>query len=491
MQLRPEGAEGTYRIGPYELDYEGQKIVSNAVDVQVTRKVESSAAAPVFLKASLNREKVWFGEQFFYVLRIYRRQTNEFSLSDFQLGLPEFPDLISDQQNARQTEGQDFIDGVLYQMTEVRVPVFAARHGKIEIPPAQVSYRIARRGQGGRGGPFSFFNDDFFSFGQRGTQEQAYSEAVDLEVQALPKPEPEGFSGLVGLFKVEALLDKRDLKVGDGATLTLRVEGIGSLQDFSGFNFEHEKFRVYEDGDGLFEPRRTQEGFLGGVKTFKYAVVPKESGVFKLDPFKLIYFDPDKREYVSCLTDELRLEVAPGEAEDFVFVGGDNADLRPREKKSLKIQGQDIFPIRLRYDEDNFFHLSLRQWFFLFLLPVLIAGGMEFLRHRSSFYAKNPLEYARANAWQIYLREKSQKADSPGGLLLRLIQRKLGVPVKALTSQELERFLHEREQLLSADLKESILKHFREDEFLRYTGKPADNEKVFTELALRVQKEMR
>jgi hypothetical protein len=76
-------------------------------------------------------------------------------------------------------------------------------------------------------------------------------------------------------------------------------------------------------------------------------------------------------------------------------------------------------------------------------------------------------------------------------LLLRLIQRKLGVPVKALTSQELERFLHEREQLLSADLKESILKHFREDEFLRYTGKPADNEKVFTELALRVQKEMR
>lgn len=487
--LKAEGQEGVFRIGPYEINYKGQKVVSNAIDVQISRQLSTVAATAVFLKASLSKSELCFGEQFFYILRIYRRQGGDVNLSDFQLGLPEFTDLISDQQSARQNETQEVINGTLYQVTEVRVPVFAARHGAIEIPHARVSYRVSKRGQ--RRGGFSIFEDDFFSFGQRGTQEQAYSDAVSLQVKPLPKPAPTGFSDLVGRFRVSATIDKNKLKVGDGATLTLSVEGVGSLQDFSGFNFEHEKLRIYEDGSSNFESRRTQEGLIGGLKIFKYAIVPKEAGNIQIPPFQLIYFDPETKEYATRQTETIDLDITAGEGEVSVFLGSEN-ELRPKEKKGLKIQAQDIFPIRLHYYEDNFYHLSNWQWWLLFILPLLLVAFLEFWRYRSSFYADHPLVYAKANAWSLYQQEKAWGQERPTNLLLRLMQRKLALPLKEMTLPELEVFLTEQGKDLRPQLKDEILRLFQADEFLRYTGQISTTEEaVFHQLAKQINRELR
>ena len=75
-------------------------------------------------------------------------------------------------------------------------------------------------------GGANLFNS-FFSRGQK-TSDRVRSNSLQLDVQPLPQPAPEGFSGAVGQFELKSTLAPAQLKTGEPVTWTLTLSGTGN-----------------------------------------------------------------------------------------------------------------------------------------------------------------------------------------------------------------------------------------------------------------------
>ena len=87
-----------------------------------------------------------------------------------------------------------------------------------------------------------FFNDPFFqnafTSGYQEVKKTLKSNALSINVSALPAGQPEDFCGLVGNLNMEATLDKNEVKANDAVTLTVKISGKGNLNLIDNLNIE-------------------------------------------------------------------------------------------------------------------------------------------------------------------------------------------------------------------------------------------------------------
>src|SRR5207248_4580414 len=129
--------------------------------------------------------------------------------------------------------------------------------------------------------------------------------------------------------------------VGDSTTLSLTVEGRGNVKDSPAPNLELKGFKVYDDQPSF--KASVTDGKIGGVKTFKKALVPLENGKLEIPKVTLDYFDPKTGTYRTAETQSFTLNVTKGVGEDaknMVHVTGGSS------KKEVKALGEDIMPIK-------------------------------------------------------------------------------------------------------------------------------------------------
>jgi hypothetical protein len=458
---------GKFKVGPYELTLGQERVLSNSLELVVTNQPSSQKTKEkIFVKAQLSESEVVSGQQLFYILKVFRPAKN-FGYSRLSFSLPEFKDMIVEEKQATQEEAQQVVNGELYQITEVKVPVFAVKQGTLEIPPGSVTYSV--RGSRRRRGLFStFIGDDFFSLG-RGAKKVAYAPALSLNVKDLPVPRPPNFAGLVGSYLVEAKIDQDEVQVGENLTLTLSCTGIGALQDFKGFSPEIPGFRVYADGEGNLEKKRTKDGKLGGVKTFQFALVPQKEGQFVLGPFEISYFDPGKAQYITVKTKPLKLGVLKGAEPIPGLEVGYMAPLRQVEKEKIRILKKDILPIFLDWNAGrSWVHLQTWTWVLLFALVILGTVGLEHWFRVLSHRSMNPLQEAYRSAYDVYLQESQDPDKRLGSAFTPFLLRKLKQEIREVTPQEVRTLLERRE--LAPELCESILALMEQEESLRYSG---------------------
>lgn len=453
--------EGIFPIGPYKLEVNGEAIRSNSVEVKITRNPTAKGPSNrIFAQASLSQPSAVSGEQLFYQLKIYRPARN-FGFSGLNFSLPEFQDLIDEQKQATQKESQEIIEGNLYVVTEIQVPIFAIRSGQIQIPPASISYIL--RSSGGSRDVFDFFGDDFFS--RRGQKKISYSNSVELRVGSLPEQKPDQFSGLVGDFEFEAEVDRTNLKSGENLTLTLKCTGIGSLQDWQGPALEIVGFKVYPDGDGVLEKKRTQEGFVGGIKTFKYALVAQQEGENRLGPFQLIYFQPKSKTFRTVSTKEFLIKVEPSEKKSVVTLDdGGSAVI----KKKVEILSKDILPIELDWDKDRTFGENKFLWIVLILVLLCVLVFLELRMKIRSAELLNPKELAYKQAFALFQTEVEHRDAIVSEVVKRFLLRKLKIAVREITPQELCALMLRAE--ISRDLVDRVQRLLEQEEMNRFTG---------------------
>ncbi|MBW7876494.1 MAG: protein BatD [Candidatus Cloacimonetes bacterium] len=293
--LRPK-RQGQLAIGPYRVQIGTQTLESNQVVIQVdAREAVSETRSEVFVKARLSKNKVYTGDQLSYELKIYRLRSSR-NIGRLGYNQPQFQDVIVETDASTQQETTEVLEGQVFQVTTITIPMFAVKTGIIPIPEASLTYVVR---EGGRRGIFDdFFQDDFFGGIGGGSQKQVFSEPLTLEVMPLPLGAPDSFQNLVGQYAFKMSLSQTDLKVGENLTMTLRLEGTGSLQDWSPPEIKLDGFRVYRDGDGQLERLRTTSGMMGGIKTVQYALIPTTPGERNLGPFEFSYFDPSQAQYI-------------------------------------------------------------------------------------------------------------------------------------------------------------------------------------------------
>jgi hypothetical protein len=189
------------------------------------------------------------------------------------------------------------IDGRRYgRVPLLKKALFPLRPGSFKLEPATIDLVVQR------------YDRSFFSFRPtlaHSEQIRLRTAAQTIDVRPLP-PAPPGFGGAVGDLALAAELEPREIHLGEAATLTVRLSGVGNLQGI------REPSVQPPPGLTLLPPQQEGKEELNGsavrgTRIWRYAVVPDRAGRFTLEAPKVTYFDPAEARYQVATTPALAL----------------------------------------------------------------------------------------------------------------------------------------------------------------------------------------
>ena len=189
------------------------------------------------------------------------------------------------------------IAGIAYDLFVAHQVVFPLLPGKIVIPEAMLKYTT----------PLAL---QFFS------QEERFalsSLPETLAVRPLPSEgRPANFSGAVGsALRLERRVNPATSHPGEGVLVELILSGVGNTALWPPPEIRWPRtVRAYSDR--VDEKVATADGRVGGVKTFRYLVVPDSVGPLTLPAVNYSYFDLAAGAYRSAGAGSAPLQVAEG-----------------------------------------------------------------------------------------------------------------------------------------------------------------------------------
>jgi len=199
------------------------------------------------------------------------------------------------------TADRQLIKGMEAQVISFSKVLIPKRAGHTRLEPVTVSTNMAV----GSARTGDFFNPYQIKYSRVSVQ----SEPVELDVLPLPEAgKPPQFYGLVGRYTISASASPTQVNVGDPITLTIRIGGSPYLKPVQW----PELTQVPELADNFKIPsERASPVIEKGEKVFTQTIRANNDRVAQVPAIPLVYFDPQKGEYVAARTDPIKLEVAP------------------------------------------------------------------------------------------------------------------------------------------------------------------------------------
>ena len=387
---------GTHRIGPIAFTIRGQRHETNAVVVEVLESSIPSAAAQapsspgkgvgqggevaaqprIFLRAEADRTSAFIGEQVTIDFILYTNRSDISNLNRSEM--PSFDGFWAEEiYSAKRLQFNDrVIDGQSYRAALLqRIALFPILSGEAVIDSMALTCQVPVRGRRSRR---NFFGD-IDSFFTRGKEIVLRSRPMTIRVEALPEAgRPEGFTGSVGEYSIDASIDADEVRVGDPLTLTLRIAGTGNPETIREPEIRlPEVFEKYDPK--VTESSNTADRPMRGEKRFEYILIPREEGDKTIPAVEFSYFNPATRAYTSVSTKAFPVRVTPGRAgegapepmitrENIHLIGKDIRYIKP-DRQKLPAQGRPLY--------------SWWPFWIIQALPiVLIVGSALHKRHR-------------------------------------------------------------------------------------------------------------
>jgi hypothetical protein len=485
--------EGTYKIGPAEVQIDGKSFLSQSHTLKVKKPAASEdSRGNLFLTAEISANEVYVEEQTRYVLKLYSRT----GIRDISLNLPE-PEHLKLNQLGKPRNYQTVYNGREYEVLEVRYAVVSSNEGSYIIGPASMNMTVFETGNHRRR---SVFDDPFFSF-SAGRPISVASDPVNMSVHPLPAAgKPIGFSGLVGQFTMESDLDPGTVTAGESATLTVRVRGQGNVQRIPDLTItELKDAKTYAD-QPVLNVKQAETG-LQGEKTMKWALVPETKGRLEIPQMKLSFFNPKAKTYETLTTPLHILSVRSPDREQTVAAGpapepeGISVKI---DKKEIEALGRDILPI----------HMSMKNLTApsrIFTNRVFIFGmllGPIFLYMVAFFTLKIRRQKADTQAAtrskkaaRKFYRQCSEKGLSHQDLMDALrnyLNNRFSLSIGVLTSDEAAGMM--RSMKVDPDIIETLRSMVQLLENAVYTGNghlKTDQAHAFLDLVKDIEKEIR
>lgn len=191
-----------------------------------------------------------------------------------------------------------------------------------------------------------------------GRYDQVSSNVLQIRVDALPSPVPEGFDpSYVGRFSVDASADRREMPAGQPFTLSLKVKGHGAMGRLSAPRLEVQGYSIEEISDGS-----ENETSAAGQRLFRYWVVPERSGEQVFPAVVLHYFDSASGAYKLARSKSIALKVGRRE--------------RPQEnEKELILESEKTDSVTAKPD-NHVDLLSMLYWLGLAIASSLFLWGL-------------------------------------------------------------------------------------------------------------------
>jgi hypothetical protein len=373
--------DGKFTIGAASIEAGGKQLQSQPIAITVTKgspqpkqqaqqsqqtDIDRQIGDNLFLKVTVDRSRVYQGEQITATYKIYTRVNISNYTVDKVPGLTGFwsEDLDIPKQIQLTNEtvgGKQYRVGILK-----KVALFPQRSGTLELDPMEVECVVQVQTRSRSNNLFDqFFNDPFFG-NVTNVNHKVRSEPLKVAVLPLPAENiSPGFSGAVGSYSMEAWLDKHQTKTNEAATLKVKITGNGNLK-----LIEPPAISVPPDFD-RYDPKisdniTNQGDLISGSRTFEYLLIPRHPGEQKIPSFPFTFFDAAKKSYVTLRSPEFGLSVEQGSellsasaagiskedvkllGEDIRFIKSENASLRRKGEQlvgSLAFYMLSVSPI--------------------------------------------------------------------------------------------------------------------------------------------------
>ncbi|MFH1861967.1 MAG: BatD family protein [bacterium] len=474
--LKPEKT-GFLTIGAAEVTYKKKLYRTKPIRINVS----SATAAPplpkkqapttpvpqvqgdapdVFIKVFSDKKRLYQNEQVVLTYKLYTRV----SVTSYEISkMPANSGFWSEEfQLPQQPVVEDEVIGGRHYRTAVirRLALFPTHAGDLVVDPLEVTCQIQVEERQQRLDPFgSLFDNPFSRY--RTMERILQTEPLTIPVQPAPlQGKPANFSGAVGDFSLEIMLDKRMVKANEALTMTVRFGGTGNIQMLPEPAFKTPA------GFEFYEPKETVDlsrtgSRITGSKIFEYVLIPRFAGKHKIPPVTFAYFDPETKTYRTLTEGGFEVEVATGAFSTTTSQSG-------RSKEEVKLLEQDIrylksFGYLAPLGSER--RISFAYWAGMALplfVAILLWGGNRILggaalqtkrRMRKAFF--------RANR-ELKLLEKSK--DGSAAFFFAGIQKTLLEYISTRLNLETTGLLEETvlEQLTKANVPDPLIGEIRD-----------------------------
>lgn len=368
--LEPKG-EGQFTIGPASIEYNDEIVKSNAVEITVSKSIDIPkdpnnpdyiAQQNIHLVAEVSNLNPYVGEGIYVVYKLF--VSENISVNDWRVSeSPQYngfwnQDIKVTDINVQKGRynGEDYRYIVLK-----RAVLIPQRAGELIVEPMKMDFSVGI--PTGRG--------DFF--GNMITRNISYSTESDVRkvsVKTLPElGKPEDFSGAVGEFEFNVLVDKNVLNANEAAQIKVEVKGSGNLK-----LFEIPKIITPAELEAYTPEHKesvtTSLSGLNGSISDAYTVVPQYKGKYKIPEVSFSYFNPKEEKYNTITAEAVFIEVTEGKE-----LPSSASDTAGSFKKNVVANGNNFRFIALETTlnpaiKKDFLHSA--EFYLLLLLPFLV-----------------------------------------------------------------------------------------------------------------------
>ena len=362
--------KGKVTLGQAEIVIKGEVYKTLPIPLEVTSSVEKPndpnnidyiTDENIRLVAEISNTQPYLNEGITVLYKLYFR--NPISISDVQeLESPSYGDfwshLIKIGQVRVNTRGE-YKGEPFNEVVWRKVVLYPQKTGKLDIEPLSLNLSL------------SVPSDRRDLFGRRIlTQGQKTISAGRrvINVKSLPEEnQPIDYTGAVGSFDFDVIIDKDALKASESFQAKIKVKGKGNLKLFNlpSINVPN-TLEVYEP-EHSENVKISLSGMEGTIED-TYTIVPKYQGKYPIPSVQFSYFDPKIAIYKTLRSQDLVVDVFEGP------LAGNKTNQEKVETKQLISTTENsfrfiqldtqLFPIKI-----NKFWLS-SNFFLLLILPL-------------------------------------------------------------------------------------------------------------------------
>ncbi len=424
---------GDLLIEPFRITLDGKTYATEAISVRVVAAQSAPQNAPLiatpaqgteqppppagaagkefFIEAQVDNAAPYVGQAITYIFRFY--QASELFGQPYYEA-PKFEGFWSERQTS-QNQYTQVVQGVRYQVSELRTLLFPTTAGEVTIAAARLTV------------PGGFFDAD----------QELSSQALKVQVKALPSGAPPGFNGAVGQYTIKADLSATESKVNEPLTLKVTLSGVGNLRNLPDPQWQDAPgWRAFESK--AHTDVRLENGQVLGSRVYERLLVPEKEGKALIPALRYVYFDPQAEEYKTVETQSFEVDVQAGAAEA-------PTPLSPAQKAQAEVQ-EMAADIRYLKPAPTVLYTARPRltdaWLYwlLWLLPVFVVAGHFTWQTRQQRLQSNS---AGVRSAQARRRAKKALAQARSGgvdvytalaqVLLDYLEDKLNQPVQGLT----------------------------------------------------------
>lgn len=369
-------AVGTYNLQAV-LKIAGQSYETNQLTVVVEEQDTelSEVNEDIFLKTSVSKNQLYFGESAVVTYDLYSRyQIDQYG---FKEAIEADGFVIEEGESSGSGSSFIMINGKKYaKYTAKQLIISPTDIGEYTLPAYDFQANIS--------------TGNFF-----GESKPMYlkSDPVSFTVKALPSSNrPEPFSGLTGDFELNYDYDQTKVPYGEPLTLNVTISGQGNLYllDSIADEMDLKDFTVYETEQSA--ESTSNEKSYNSTKHYEIILMPKKAGTLIIPKLALSYFNTVDQKYDQLVIDSKTIEVAAKE--------GDEAsnDMPSRARSTMVTEPLLISQVDYGTYGDDYMVIALPKSLvknsMIALVPFLIViisaiYGFKKKRHRNSSYMKS------------------------------------------------------------------------------------------------------